>query len=196
MGLRAQPGQTLSGQVTGYLANRTGDYDGLLVRTATTTISLGFPPHTAAQVLKLAPVGQLVTASVERRPKPPGPPGRLAEGRATYQLSELQNEPAKTSLQLSHLRPPAPSAGILVNIAGVLTSELRDDAGRLTGLLVDQYLIALNPDQGESLRILLMGAKRISVVGYQRTEPGFVNKTGRKLIHPTTLTINGQTFAL
>ncbi|GAB3745940.1 hypothetical protein [Spirosoma pomorum] len=194
--LAAQPTQSLSGRVLGYLANQVGDYDGLRLRTTTGVTWFHFPPHTAAQVLKLAPVGQTVVATGIRYSPPPARTSDGQEAAPVYRLTSLVNRSRKTSLQIADLPPPPPAQGKLAKAEGPLTGELRDDAGRLSALVTDQYVIDLKPHQSESIQALLEGVHRLGVVGYERTAVGFVNKTGRKLIHPTALTINGQTFAL
>lgn len=194
--LSAQPYQTLSGRVQGYLANRIGDYDGLQLRTTAGILWLRFPPHAAAQVLKLAPVGQAVSATVIRAPHPPGPPDAPPGAASVYQLLSLQNPGRRTGVQLAGLPPPPPTRGRLVQAEEPLTGQLRDEAGRLVALLTSRFVVELKPHQSESVQELLTGVSRLELTGYERTEPGFVNKTGRTLLHPTTLTINGQTFAL
>ncbi|MEZ0607914.1 hypothetical protein ACAW74_05320 [Fibrella sp. WM1] len=198
--LSAQPSQTLSGRVLGYMANRIGDYDGLQLRTNAGVLWVRFPPHAAAQVLKLAPVGQAVSATVIRSPHPPGPPpptgGVQGFADAGYQLVSLQQQARKTGFQLADVPPPLPTRGRLIQAEEPLTGQLRDEAGRLVALLTTRFVVELKPHQGESIRELLEGVSRLELTGYERTEPGFVNKTGRTLLHPTTLTINGQTFAL
>lgn len=198
--LSAQPSQTLSGRVQGYMANRIGDYDGLQLRTTAGVLWIRFPPHAAAQVLKLAPVGQAVSATVVRAPHPPGPPappgGAQAPAGPGYQLVRLQQQARKTSVQIADVPPPLPTRGRLIQAEEPLTGQLRDEAGRLVALLTSRFVIELKPHQGESIQALLVGVSRLELTGYERTEPGFVNKTGRTLLHPTTLTINGQTFAL
>lgn len=198
--LAAQPAQTLSGRVLGYLANRIGDYDGLQLRTTAGLVWLRFPPHTAAQLLKQGAVGQTVVVTAIRQPPPPEPPGNAADNQAVvapvYRLVSLQNRAKKTGVRVDDLPPPPPARGKLVEAEGPLTGTLTDATGRLSALLTDRYVVDLKPHQGESIQELLVGIGRLGVVGYERTEPGFINKTGRKLIHPTALTINGQTFAL
>jgi len=197
--LAAQPPQTLSGRVLGYLVNRIGDYDGLQLRTAAGVVWLRFPPHTAVQVLKQGTVGQAVVVTVSRQPSSPKLPGSTDNqtvATPVYRLMSVQNRAKKVGFRVADLPPPPPAQGKLVEAEGPLTGKLYDDAGQLSALLTDQYVIDLKPHQGESIQALLSGVGRLSVVGYERTEQGFVNKTGRKLIHPTTLTINGQTFAL
>jgi hypothetical protein len=194
--LPAQPTQSLSGRVLGYLANQVGDYDGLRLRTTAGVAWFRFPPHTAAQVLKLAPVGQTVVATGIRHIPPLARASDGQEAATDYRLMSLVNRTRKTSLQIADLPPPPPAQGKLVEAEGPLTGELRDDAGRLSALVTDRYVIDLKPHQSESIQALLEGVRRLGVVGYERTAMGFVNKTGRKLIHPTALTINGQTFAL
>jgi hypothetical protein len=197
--LAAQPPQILSGRVLGYLANRIGDYDGLQLRTTTGTAWLRFAPHTAAQILKQAPIGQVILVTAIKQPAAPKLPANTDKRpptATTYQLISVRNRVKKTGFQVADLPPPPPAQGKLVDAEGPLTGKLYDDAGQLSALLTDQYVIDLKPHQGESIQALLSGVGRLGVVGYERTEQGFVNKTGRKLIHPTTLTINGQTFAL
>lgn len=181
----------------GYLSNRIGDYDGLQLRTATGKAWLHFPPHTAAQVLKLAAVGQPVRVVVTNRPPMPRPPAdKLPPPEPAYELVSLQNRTTKTGFRPADSPPPPPSRGKLVEAEGPLTGQLHDDAGRLVALLTDRFVVELKPHQGESIQELLVGVNRLGVTGYERTEPGFVNKTGRTLLHPTALTINGQTFVL
>lgn len=198
--MTAQPTQTLTGRVMGYLSNRVGDYDGLQLRTAAGQARLHFPPHTAALVLKQATVGQSVWVVATNRPALPKPPGSSADGQAlpdpTYELVSLRNQTKKTSVRVADSPPPPPTRGKLVEAEGPLTGQLHDDAGRLVALLTDRFVVELKPHQGESIQELLVGVSRLGVAGYERTEPGFVNKTGRTLLHPTALTINGQTFAL
>ncbi|QJD78522.1 hypothetical protein [Spirosoma rhododendri] len=190
--LVAQSTQTLSGRVLGFHTNRAGDYDGFQLRTSTGTIWLRFPPHTAAQVLKQTPVGKTVRVTAAEQPLPL--PAETAE--PVFQLINVQLTSTKRELLLSSLPPPAPAQGKLIKEESALMGELHDDAGRLSALLTDRHVIELKPHQGESVQALLVGVDRLGVVGYERVEPGFINKTGRKLIHPTALIINNQTYAL
>lgn len=190
--LAAQPVQTLSGRVLGFHANRIGDYDGFQLRTSAGTVWLRFPPHTAAQVLKQTPVGKTVSVTATEQPQPLHAEATEPE----FHLMSVWIPTTKTGLSVSNLPPPAPTRGKLIKEESALMGELRDEAGRLSAPLTDRHVIELKPHQGESVQALLMGVERLGVVGYERTEPGFMNKTGRKLIHPTALIINKQTYAL
>jgi hypothetical protein len=190
--LVAQPVQTLSGQVVGFHANRVGDYDGFQVRTNAGTVWLRFPPHTAAQILKQTTVGKAVSVTAIGQPQPV----HIETMEPVLHLVSVQVLGAKTELLLSNLPPPAPMKGKLIKEESRLMGELHDEAGQLSALLTSRHAIELKPHQGESVQALLIGVERLGIVGYERTEPGFVNKTGRKLIHPTALIINKQTYAL
>lgn len=190
--LAAQPVQTLSGRVLCFHTNRVGDYDGFQLRTNTRTLWLRFPPHMAAQVLKQTPVGKTVSITATERSQPLH--AEVAE--PEFHLMSVRVPTTKTELSLSSLPPPAPAVGKLIKEESALVGELRDDAGRLSALLTDRHVIELKPHQGESVQALLVGVDRLGVIGYERTEPGFMNKTGRKLIHPTALIINKQTYTL
>lgn len=197
----AQAPASVSGRVLGYLSNRVGDYDGLRLQTATGEVRLFFPPHTAARIRQLAPTRQRITADVEPRHAGPGPGRPLGnEGSETeqtnYRLIRLRNGTSGLTFQLSDLPPPPPQQGQLVQSEGPLVKKLYDEQRRLTALLTDKYLIELKPHQVEQISSLLVGVKRLGFTGFERTAEGFVNQTGRPVLHPTSLTIRGQTFAL
>jgi len=179
-----------TGRVIAYEANRIGDYDGLRIRTAAGEISLQFPPHTAEAVRQLGAVGQTVAVQAESLGKLPGnsPSPRL-------RLISLQNKQTGRQLRLADLPPPSPETGKSIAIEEPLAGTWRDAEGRLVALRTTSYLIALKPHQSEPIRAVLAGVKHIRVVGYERTARGFVNRTGLRLVHPTALTINKQTFA-
>ncbi|WP_461083637.1 hypothetical protein [Spirosoma flavus] len=200
---KAQTTTSVSGRVLDYLYNRIGDYDGLRLKTTTGEVHLLFPPHTAARIRRVAAVGQSIIAEVEPGHGGPGHPRpgvRPSETDAVdipaYRLIRLQNGRLKTGLQLADIPPPLPQSGPLVQAEGPLVEEMRDDHGRLSALLTDKYLIELKPHQSEQISSLLVGVQRLGVAGFERIAEGFVNRTGRPLLHPTSLTIRGQTFAL
>lgn len=196
----AQTPASVSGQVLGYLANRIGDYDGLRLRTATGEIHLSFPPHTAARIRQTATTGQRVTADLAPRPGRPLPNIQEEEKHkiiaVSYRLIRLRNEKTGVVFQLADFPPPPPQSGQLVQSEGPLMKKLFDEQGRLTALLTDKYLIELKPHQTEQISALLVGINRLGFTGFERTVNGFVNQTGRPVLHPTSLTIRGQTFAL
>ncbi len=198
---------SVSGRVLGYLSNRIGDYDGLRLQTSVGEAHLLFPPHTASRILKLAATGQRIQADVEPQPGRPelaqpglGGPGETTETDrstiTTYRLIRLRNQTLGTSFQLADLPPPPPRQGQLIQTEGPLVSKIHSGQGQLTALLTDKYLIELKPHQVEQISSLLTGVQRLGVTGFERTADGFVNRTGRPVLHPTTLTIRGQTFAL
>lgn len=198
----AQAPTSVSGRVLGYVSNRIGDYDGLQLQTATGEVRLFFPPHTAARIRQLAPIRQRITADVEPERARPGParPELSNEGSKTeqtnYRLIRLHNGISGLAFQLSDLPPPPPQQGQLVQSEGPLVKKLFDEHGRLTALLTDRYLIELKPHQVEQISSLLVGVGRVGVTGFERTAAGFVNRTGRPVLHPTSLTIRAQTFSL
>ncbi|MBO0948466.1 hypothetical protein [Fibrella forsythiae] len=200
----AQSPSFISGRVLGYLSNRIGDYDGLRLRTGATEIHLFFPPHTAAKVRQLAGVGQLVTVDVEPghgRPEHPRagfghPAEAVGSVVLAYRLNQVRNVRSGALLQLWNLPPPPPQSGRLVQTEGRLVGDRHDENGQLVALLTDKYLVELKPHQAEQISSLLEGVQRLGVAGYERTTDGFVNQTGLPVLHPTALTIRGQTFAL
>lgn len=209
----AQPPASVSGRVMGYLSNRIGDYDGLQLRTGTGDVQLLFPPHTAAKIRGVAAVGQRLVADImpgdcspgQARPAigPPGSgplPRETAEVdpsvARTYRLVRLRNAVSGAAFQLSDLPPPPPQSGRLVQTDGPLVGNMHDEHGQLVALLTDKYLIELKPHQAEQISSLIEGVQRLGVTGYERATDGFVNQTGKPLLHPTALTIRGQTFAL
>ncbi|WP_421830912.1 hypothetical protein [Larkinella sp.] len=207
-GTTAQPPDSVSGRVQGYLSNRIGDYDGIRLRTNAGEIRLHFPPHTAATIRRLAAAGQFISAQVEPEPPRPGParPGsensptatvasRESAG-GTYRIIQLKNPASGKAVRVADIPPPPPQLGRLIQIEGPLVKILRAETGQVIALLTDKYMIELKPHQGEQISALLGGVKRLGVVGYERPTDGFVNRSGRPLVFPTTLTIRGQTFAL
>lgn len=187
----AQTPFTVAGKVMGYLANPMGDYDGLRLRTATGEIRLRFPPHTAARVMKLATTGSTIEAIADRRP-----PGPHHSEKGDYMLISLNIPKSRTVVRLTDLPPPPPRPGRLVETEGPLISKLYDTSGQLIGLITDHYIIELKPHQREQLRSILANVDRLGATGYPRPTDGFVNRSGRPLLRPTTLTIRGQTFVL
>ncbi|GAB3995203.1 hypothetical protein GCM10028807_34750 [Spirosoma daeguense] len=196
----AQTTTSISGRVLGYLANRVGDYDGLRLRIATGEVHLSFPPHAAARIRPIAATGQQVTADVAPGLARPVPGIQTEEKNRTipitYRLIRLRNEKSGITFQLADFPPPPPQSGQLVQSEGPLVKKLYDEQGRLTALLTDKYLLELKPHQIEQISSLLDGVKRVGFTGFERTAEGFVNQTGRPVLHPTSLTIRGQTFAL
>lgn len=203
----AQTPAHVSGRVVGYLSNRIGDYDGLRLRTGTGEVHLFFPPHTAAKIRRMAAVGQLVGADVEPDRGGPGhprpSPGQTSESVTTgqpailsYRLVQLRNAGYGTAFQVADLPPPPPQAGKMVQTEGRLVGDMHDENGHLIALLTDKYLVELKPHQADQISSLLEGVQRVGVTGYERMTDGFVNRTGLLLLHPTALTIRGQTFAL
>lgn len=200
----AQTPMSVSGRVTGYLYNRIGDYDGLRLQTKTGEVHLFFPPHTAARIRRLAATRQRITADVVPGHGGPGhvPPalGTQEEKNqpelTTYRLVRLRNTTSGMVFQLTDFPPPPPQSGPLVQFEGPLLEKMQDEHGQLIALLTDKYLIELKPHQVEQISSLLAGVQRLGATGFERTVEGFVNRTGRPILHPTTLTVRGQTFAL
>lgn len=195
----AQAPTSVSGRVLGYLSNRIGDYDGLRLQTATGEVRLFFPPHTAARIRQLVPIRQRITADVESELGPARPGLGNEESKTepiNYRLVRLRNGTSGLAFQLSDLPPPPPQQGQVVQAEGPLVKKLYDEQKRLTALLTDKYLIELKPHQVEQISSLLLGVQRVGVTGFERTAAGFVNRTGRPVLHPTSLTIRGQTFSL
>lgn len=198
---QAEAQVTVSGKVIGFVYNRIGDYDGLRVQTEQGTATLAFPPHTAARVRELAAAGQRITAGTESGPHHPGPPAPMPGGEGpetagTFRLKSLRNDASGKQLSLRDIPPPLPKAGQLIQSEGELISKIVDGQGQLAALLTKKYLIELKPHQAQQISSMLPGVQRIGFTGFERSAEGFVNRTGRPVIHPTTLTIHGQTFAL
>ncbi|OZI06875.1 hypothetical protein BWI93_17940 [Siphonobacter sp. BAB-5385] len=187
---------SVSGRVLGYVFNRIGDYDGLRLQTTAGEVQLGFPPHAALSVRRLARTGQTITADVEPGAGGPGP-ARPPEARLNrYRLIRLRNPSSGLVIQVADLPPPQPKSGSLVQAEGPLLKKIQDERGQLIALLTDKYLIELKPHQAGQILPLLEGIQRLGVTGFERNAEGFVNQTGRTVLHPSTLTIRGQTFAL
>lgn len=201
----AQNSVHVSGRVMGYLSNRIGDYDGLRLRTGTGEIHLFFPPHTAAKIRRLATIGQVVGVDIEPGHGGPGhsgpgsgqsPDGVGEPAILTYRLHQLRNAGSGAVFQLSDFPPPPPQSGRMIQTEGRLTGDMHDENGHLIALLTDKYVVELKPHQADQISSLLEGVQQVGVAGYERTTEGFVNRTGLPLLHPTALTIRGQTFAL
>ena len=98
------------------------------------------------------------------------------------------------TVQLSNLHPPPPKPGNLVQAEGSVVSDMYDEQGQLSALVVDKYLIVVPPHQAQQISSLMTGVQRLGFTGFERTQEGFVNRSGRAVIRPTSLTIRGQTF--
>ncbi|GAB3257820.1 hypothetical protein GCM10027347_20640 [Larkinella harenae] len=179
-----------TGRVKAYDVNRIGDYEGFRIRTATGETSVHFPPHVAEAVRKVALVGQPITIWVEPHPGP-AEAGSLNRLR----LVSLQHPQTGQRVRIADLPPPPPQAGKRIVVHEPLAGTLSDDRGQLIAIRTATYLIELKPHQSEAIRAVLAGSRSLQVVGYERTERGFVNQTGLRLIRPATLTIHGKTFA-
>ncbi|MDQ1090414.1 hypothetical protein QE390_005018 [Siphonobacter sp. SORGH_AS 1065] len=201
----AQTVTSVSGRVLDYLYNQIGDYNGLRLKPSKgSEVDVFFPPHTAARIRRQAAIGQQVKVDLDPSPNGPPHPGPVLAKPTrknqsvipAFRLIRLQNQRLKTTLSISDLPSPLPQSGPLVQSEGPVVGQMHDEQGRLIALLTNKYLIELKPHQSEQISALLVGAQRLRVTGFERMSNGFVNRTGRPLLHPTSLTIHGQTFAL
>lgn len=194
----AQSPRLVSGRVLAYLSNRIGDYDGFRVQAKQGVVAVYFPPHLAAKIRQLAIEGKAVELEIGPGPVGPGHPRTPTpeEATMTYRLIGLRKTSHDPFLRLTDWPPPPPRAGQLVSTEGNLLESLVDDQGRLVALVTSQYLIELKPHQASAVQALLDGVKRIGAVGYRRADDGFVNRSGRPVLHPTALMIKGQTYTL
>ncbi|MDJ1485536.1 hypothetical protein QNI16_33910 [Cytophagaceae bacterium YF14B1] len=182
---------TLKGNVVEYGSNRIGDIDKILIRVNQVDHWLHFPPHTARQVLNIAPEQTYVVAQV-RKGK-----AKLFGNIFIHELVSIHSVSLEKSVQVDRIVPPPPVKGESITLSGTIKQFKLDEKGQVSGFIIDKYIVDLPPGMGETMASLLKNAKELSVNGYVRSpEDGFVNTSRLLLIKPYSLVIDNTDYLL
>lgn len=184
--INTEPPQTqqLRGFVLKYGNNPSGDVDKLVLQNNNEITELHFPPHTAKQVLSIAPLGARVTVTVNTKQ------GKKEKANA---LQIITN--AHRTLYIDEIAPPPPAQGNEVTVSGTSVQIKKDEGGKINSFVLSGKLIALPPHEAETIVPLLTGAKKIMVKGSERdTVNGFVNINGLQLLKPSVITIDSISY--
>lgn len=180
----------ISGTVENYLGDKNGDIDKMRLNDGKQILLLHFPPHTAKQVMLLAPKNSLIKASVfDGLPKKPNDDFNM------YNVESITT--SASSLNINDIAPPPPVEGKEVELTGTITSYKRDDHGMINGFVINNYIVQLPPHAVQNIVPLLQNAKQISVKGFVRdTTNGFVNISGLMLVKPSSINIDKTNYLL
>jgi hypothetical protein len=179
----------VNGKVSGYLTNDRYEYDGLSLQAGNNTITVRFPAHLGAQVMKSAPKGSEITINGFYENSP------LGANEFHLVNATIGNTVITDALPAANVTPPAE---VQQNFTGSISDFRRGPDGMVNGLILGgKEVIELPPPAAGQLQGLLTAGEKISGTGIKTIPPdGVVMAQNLQVIHPQTLTVNGQTYLI
>jgi hypothetical protein len=186
-GAALQPVSVFQGRVTRLSANDDYIYDGFYLQTAQDSVLVKFPGHQGAQITPLVKAGSAVTVNGILEYPPFG-------GKEVRMVSLTIN--GQTIYDTPPAAPPAPPSDTFVNGNGKVVGTQTDREGRMNGLLLDnRTVLRIPPDIAGQLVDLARNDSQVAWSGMQKTpQSGEVAANDIKIVHCTTISINGQQF--
>jgi hypothetical protein len=178
---------TVQGTLNAYTASDSNTYDGLTVQNGGQTQTIRFAPHLAAQLMAAAKAGTAISVQ-----------GFYETSPERMNVIHLVN--ATSGSQTIYDGPPPapvnPPVETIQSFNGAITGLRRDRQGMPTGIILSgSRVIELPPGVYDQLQVYLKPGTQISASGSCLTPPpGVVTAQNTQIIHPQTLTMNGQTY--
>ena len=178
---------TLQGAVKGYTSSDSNAYDGLTLQSSGQTTSIRFAPHMAASLMAAAKPGSDITIQGFYETTPEGVNAVHLVTANTGNSTIVDTPPAP---------PVAPAAETVQPFDGTISGIRRDRQSMPNGILLSgDRVLELGPGAYDQLQSGLTPGAHISGTGSTvTTPPGVVPLKNTRIIHPQTLTLNGQTY--
>ncbi|MDP9080316.1 MAG: hypothetical protein M3O71_23060 [Bacteroidota bacterium] len=177
----------INGKVAGYLTNDRYEYDGLTLQNGSTSVTVRFPAHLGAELMKAAQKGSTLTVN-----------GFYESSSLGTNEFHLVNAKAGGTVitNLPAVLTATPQAEEQKSFSGAITDLRRSRDGVLNGVVLDKnQVIELPPPAAEQLQGLLKSGEQISGTGIKITpQAGVVMAQNLQQVRPQTLTVNGQTY--
>ncbi len=180
---------TVPGTLNAYTASDSNQYDGLTVQNGGQSFNIRFAPHLAAQMMGAAKAGTAISVQGFYETTPEG-----------MNVIHLVN--ATSGNQTIYDGPPPapanPPAETIQSFNGAITDLRRDRQGIPNGLVLSgSRVVELPPGVYDQLQAYLKPGTQVSGSGSRLTPPpGVVLAQNAQIIHPQTLTLNGQTYII
>ncbi|AMP99269.1 hypothetical protein AY601_2375 [Pedobacter cryoconitis] len=178
---------TIKGTVVNPVANERFEYNGLLIKTNSGTMTVMFPPHLGEQILAKAKNGSVITITGFERTNP--------EGKKEFHLVSLDAN-GSIIADAPPVAPRAPAAQEQKNITATikeLNYSLRKDVNGFT--LSSGESVNIPSHIARQLSSQLKAGEKVTVNGFlEPKRPGVVYSRNIAIIRPQTLTINGQAY--
>jgi hypothetical protein len=178
---------TVQGTLNAYTASDSNQYDGLTLQNNGQTQTIRFAPHLAIQLMAAAKAGSAISVQGFYETTPEG-----------MNVIHLVNA-TSGSQTIYDGPPPAPAnppAETIQSFNGTITDLRRDRQGIPNGIILSgSRVIELPPGVYDQLQAYLKPGTPVAGSGFRLTPPpGVVLAQNTPIIHPQTLTLNGQTY--
>lgn len=178
-----QPVNKYQGNVVKLQYNDDTVFDGFYILNGTDSVLVKFPPHSGKQIMSAAKVGSQVnfTGTAETTPL----------GGSEVHLVSLNDKMIYDSP-----RSELPPAEKFVDGKGKIASLRKGRDGMVNGLILDnKTILKLPPHPLAQLGNSLQPGNTIAFTGNQKSaDAGEVSLDNNVIVHPGTLTINGQQY--
>lgn len=180
----------LSGKIIAYLTNDRYIYNSFTLQSGAQIVTVRFPEHLGQALMNAAKKGETITVKGFTDPGP--------DGVSSFQLISAaagRNQIADTP----PVAPVQPITAVAKTYTGNINSLKKDERGMINGIyLNNKVLVDLPPHAALQLQSLLRIRDRIEASGFTDTPPSgaVLAANAPAMIHPQTLTINGQTYLL
>jgi hypothetical protein len=178
---------TVQGTLNAYTASDSNAFDGLTLQNGGQSLNIRFAPHMAAQIMAVAKTGTAISVQGFYETTPEG-------------MNVIRLVNATSGSQTIYDGPPPapanPPAETIQPFNGAITDLHRDRQGMPNGIVLSgDRVIELPPGVYDQLQAYLKPSIPISGSGFRLTPPpGVVLAQSTQIIHPQTLTLNGQTY--
>jgi len=178
---------TVQGILNAYTASDSNAYDGLTLQSSGQAFNIRFAPHMAAKMMAAAKAGTSISVQGFYETTPEG-----------MNVIHLVNA-TSGSQTIYDGQPPAPAnppAETIQPFNGTITDLRRDRQGIANGIVLSgSRVIELSPGVYDQLQAYLKPGTPVSGSGFRLIPPpGVVLAQNTPIIHPQTLTLNGQTY--
>ena len=178
---------SVSGNVVAYIANDQNVYNAFTLQTANQTMTVRFPDHLGAQLMRDAKKGESITVNgfIDTDP----------QGMNVFHLVSAKaggNQIIDTPPAL----PVVTDAPELKNYDGTISDFRKDMQGNINGVILNsKEIIELPPHVSAQLQGMIKTGEKILVTGFKMVPPaGVVMARENSVINPQTITLNGQTY--
>lgn len=180
----------LTGKITAYVANDRYIYNCFTMQTGNQLSTVEFPEGLGLQLMNAAKKGETITVKGFNDVGPDGV-SRFHFVSATAGKSQIADTPPATPLE--------PVTAVAKTYTGSIIDFKRDQLGGINGLNLDNKIVVDLPSHVmQQLQTLLKTGDKIEVSGFKDTPPAGVALVANAptMIHPETITVNGQTYLL
>lgn len=185
--------KTDSGIIADFKSNNHDDIDGIVLKTKTGTLDLGFFPHQASLVLNVAKKGDEVSVVFDDNDKHRNDKDQKLDSRILI-ITNLKNH---YTLDLREGHPPPFDKGINTELVVESFIVHLDEKGNENGIVANNYFIEISPDMMKQIKPMLKAAKKILVKGKKRSNTdNYINHEKYGLIKADSITLDQATYLL